>query len=95
MDIFIVKNDTGCRKGCHPVYCLYAYRQKIEERQWFSIDEPGAWFEDKWNCHVDGTDYEFATRSSRPGTRRLSGASGSWSVSGNTRYISRNKTSRK
>lgn len=62
MDIFIVKNDTGCRKGCHPVYCLYAYRHKIEERQWFSIDEPGAWFEDKWNCHVDGTDYEFATR---------------------------------
>ena len=60
--IFIVKNDAGCRKGCHPVYCLYAYRHKIEERQWFSIDEPGAWFEDEWNCHVDGTDYECASR---------------------------------
>lgn len=60
--IFIVKNDTGCRKGCHPVYCLYAYRQKIEERQWFSIDEPGAWFDDCWNCHVDGMDFECATR---------------------------------
>lgn len=62
MDIFIVKNDTGCRKGCHPVYCLYAHRQRIEERQWFSIDEPGAWFEDSWNCHVDGMDFECATR---------------------------------
>ena len=63
MEIFIVKNDTGCRKGCHPVYCLYVgERRKISERQWFSIDEPGAWFDDCWNCHVDGMDFECATR---------------------------------
>ena len=60
--IFIVKNDTGRRKGCHPVFALYAYKGQIEQRQWFSIDEPGAWFEDKWNCHVDGMDFECATR---------------------------------
>lgn len=60
--IFLVKSDIGCRKGCHPVFALYAHKGQIEQRQWFSIDEPGAWFEDKWNCHVDGVDYEFATR---------------------------------
>lgn len=57
--IYIYKSDDGCRKGCHLVYRLYPYRQKIEERQWFSIDEPGAWFEDKWNCHVNGWPYNY------------------------------------
>ena len=45
--IFLVKSDTGGRKGCHPVFALYAYKGQIEQSQWFSIDEPGAWFEDK------------------------------------------------
>ena len=28
----------------------------------FLIDEPGAWWDDKWNCHVDGCDYAFNNR---------------------------------
>ena len=58
----VYKTDAGCRKGCHPVNFLRAYRREIEEVHAFSIDEPGAWWDDEWNCHVDGTDYPFATR---------------------------------
>lgn len=28
----------------------------------FLIDEPGAWWDDKWNCHVDGQDFPCDTR---------------------------------
>jgi hypothetical protein len=58
----IIKSDEGCRKGCHPVHLLHDAGKKTYEFQIFSIDEPGAWFDDKWNCHVDGTDYPFDTK---------------------------------
>lgn len=61
--IYIYKSDEGCRKGCHPVFKLVAGRRgAIDDVHMFSVDEPGAWFEDSWNCHVDGMDFECATR---------------------------------
>lgn len=54
--------DEGCRKGCHPVSIEYAYRGKPHHQHVFSIDEPGAWWEDQWNCHVDGCDYHCESR---------------------------------
>ena len=61
--IFIYKSDEGHRKGCHPVIELWAARRGvINEIHVFSVDEPGAWFDDCWNCHVDGMDFECATR---------------------------------
>ena len=58
----IYKSDTGCRKGCHPVNIVTTYRGKRKEEHYFSVDEPGAWFEDKWNCHADGMDFPCDTR---------------------------------
>lgn len=60
--IYIYKSDSGCRKGYHPVCRLYAERKEIKDIQYFSVDEPGAWFDDCWNCHVDGMDFACATR---------------------------------
>ena len=57
MITLVYKSDKGCRKGCHPVYILQAHRGEIEESHYFSVDEPGAWWDTKWNCHVDGCDY--------------------------------------
>lgn len=62
MRTLVYKSDAGCRKGCHPVYILSAYRGKIVEDHYFSVDEPGSWFEDEWNCHVDGCDYPCKSR---------------------------------
>ena len=28
---------------------------------WFMIDEPGTWWDDEWNVHVDGCDYPCKT----------------------------------
>lgn len=28
----------------------------------YMLDPPGAWDETKWNCHVDGCDYQFDTK---------------------------------
>lgn len=57
--------DEGRRKGCHPVSMLFngdkAKRYQHDDTI-FLIDEPGAWWDDEWNCHVDGTDYPFKTR---------------------------------
>ena len=56
-------SDKDCRKGCHPVtYTADEGKRTEYEVHICSIDEPGAWWEDKWNCHVDGTDKEFNTR---------------------------------
>lgn len=61
--IYIYKSDSGCRKGCHPVVQLVSGRRgAIDEVHMFSVDEPGAWYEDEWNCHVDGMDFPFVTR---------------------------------
>ena len=60
--VIIIKSDEGCRKGCHPVHLVDKYNKRQVETHIFSIDEPGAWFDDKWNCHVDGTDYPFDTK---------------------------------
>lgn len=55
--------DENCRKGCHPVtYTDDRDKKHPTEVHICSIDEPGAWFDDKWNCHVDGTDYPFKSR---------------------------------
>lgn len=62
MRTLIYKSDEGCRKGCHPVFILRVYRGKIEEDHYFSVDEPGAWWADDWNCHVDGCDYPCKSR---------------------------------
>lgn len=62
MRTLVYMSDAGCRKGCHPVFILRAYRGKIEERLYFSVDEPGAWWDEKWNCHVDGCDYPCESR---------------------------------
>lgn len=62
MRTLVYMSDEGCRKGCHPVFILRAYRGKIEENLYFSVDEPGAWWEEKWNCHVDGCDYPCESR---------------------------------
>lgn len=59
----IYHTDKGCRKGCHPVTYKVDEGKKTErEIHICSIDEPGAWWEDKWNCHVDGTDKAFSSR---------------------------------
>lgn len=62
MRTLVYKSDEGCRKGCHPVHILRVYRGKIEEDPYFLVDEPGAWWEDEWNCHVDGCDYPCKSR---------------------------------
>ena len=59
----IVKTDDGCRKGCHPCHIArWNKKGKWEEHRIFSIDEPGAWFDDAWNIHVDGCDNPQPTR---------------------------------
>ena len=60
--LIIIKSDEGCRKGCQPVHLVNNNAKRSSEDHIFSIDEPGAWFDDKWNCHVDGTDYPFDTK---------------------------------
>lgn len=62
MRTLVYKSDEGCRKGCHPVNILRVYGRKIEEDHYFLVDEPGAWFDDEWNCHVDGCDYPCKSR---------------------------------
>lgn len=56
------KSDEGSRKGCHRVTLTTKVGKKRLEDTIFLIDEPGAWFDDKWNCHVDGMDFPFDTR---------------------------------
>ena len=59
----IFKNDSGGREGCHPVIMVYNEGTRSEHEDIiFLVDEPGAWWDDDWNCHVDGTDYPFKTR---------------------------------
>ena len=60
-NFFIAK---GGRKGCYCVNeIITTTRGEIKNVSCrFLLDEPGAWFEDKWNCHVDGTDYQFPTK---------------------------------
>lgn len=56
-------SDKGCRPGCHPVSIVRTDRKGHNSAEhYFSVDEPGAWFDDRWNCHVDGCDYPCATR---------------------------------
>lgn len=55
-------SDQGCRKGCHPVSLVYKHRGKDARYHYFSIDEPGAWYDDAWNCHVDGCDHPCSSR---------------------------------
>lgn len=55
--------DKNSRKGCHPVTLSTGKEKKRENpATLFLVDEPGAWFDDKWNCHVDGTDYPMSSR---------------------------------
>lgn len=55
--------QSGVREGCWPVVQLVSRKgsRDIEEIRWFTIDAPGSWFLDSWNCHVDGCDNEFKT----------------------------------
>lgn len=62
MKILEYHTDQGCRKGCHPVSIRTGKGRKTEKRLYFSVDEPGAWFEREWNCHVDGCDYPCESR---------------------------------
>ena len=62
MNSIIYKTDKGVRKGCHPVCILTVYKGELKEIRICLVDEPGAWFEDKWNCHVDGRDFEANSR---------------------------------
>lgn len=55
-------SDDGCRKGCHPVSIQYPHRGKPHNQHVFSIDEPGAWWADDWNLHVDGQDILCASK---------------------------------
>lgn len=61
MRTLVYKRDGG-RKGCHPVNILREYRGKTVEYYYFSVDEPGAWLDNEWNCHVDGCDYACKSR---------------------------------
>jgi len=63
MKTYII-TKTGHRNGCYSIDLVATAKRGdvTEARTYFLIDEPGAWFEDKWNCHVDGTDYEFDTK---------------------------------
>ena len=62
MKTLVYKSDAGCRKGCHPVYSRRPFRGKTIEVHSFSVDEPGAWWDDEWNCHVDGMDFPCKSR---------------------------------
>ena len=63
MRVLEYHSDQGCRKGCHPVSIRRQGKHgKEETSHYFSVDEPGAWFDDKWNCHVDGTDNPLGSR---------------------------------
>ena len=55
-------SDENNRKGCHVVSQPIVKRGKVQLFHLFSVDEPGAWYEDEWNCHVDGCDYPAPTR---------------------------------
>lgn len=58
MDIYY-HTDENCRKGCHVVSEKTRGRGgQIVNVHLFSIDEPGAWWDDCWNVHVDGCDYK-------------------------------------
>ncbi len=55
--------DRDSREGCHRVTKTYNEGTKNEyEGTIFLIDEPGAWFYDHWNCHVDGQNFPCNTR---------------------------------
>jgi hypothetical protein len=43
------------------VTAKYKKGQKEVECIAFQIDCPGRWFDDKYNCHVDGCNYPFDT----------------------------------
>ena len=63
MRVLEYHSDDGCRPGCHPVTLLSDDRKgRPLRRHCFSVDEPGAWFDDAWNCHADGTDHRCASR---------------------------------
>lgn len=58
MRVLELHSDRGCRKGCHPVSITRTDRRgRKSSAHYFSVDEPGAWFDDSWNCHVDGCDH--------------------------------------
>ena len=40
---------------------IYGTGKKAKKRIAFQIDLPGRWFENEYNCHVDGCDYPFDT----------------------------------
>lgn len=63
MTTYII-NKTGHREGCYSIEnVITAKRGDVSEtRTLFLIDEPGAWFDDCWNCHVDGMDFEMPTK---------------------------------
>lgn len=55
-------SDENCRKGCHVVSSCFVRRNTPIYQHLFSVDEPGAWWENDWNCHVDGCDYPAPTK---------------------------------
>lgn len=61
MTIFF-HSDDNCRKGCHVVSRGVLSRGKLVFQHLFSVDEPGAWWDNQWNVHVDGTDYPAPTK---------------------------------
>ncbi len=60
MEIYFVhpveKNADGSRQ-CIKVSTRFERGRKRWEHRAFTIDLPGTWWEDKFNCHVDGCDY--------------------------------------
>lgn len=62
MRVLEYHSDTGCRRGCHPVSRRLKGKKEGQKYHYFSVDEPGAWWKDEWNCHVDGCDHPCRSR---------------------------------
>ena len=62
MTVYYHTDEGGGRKGCHPVSRGIVYRRKFEYQRLFSVDEPGTWWADEWNVHVDGMDFPAPSR---------------------------------
>jgi len=67
MEIYFVhpveKNADGSRQTIRVSSRFERGRKKFEWHK-FTIDLPGTWWEDKFNCHVDGCDYACDTMES-------------------------------
>lgn len=56
---FLTKIAGDGRDGCHPII---KDTPNPYGHYHFLIDDPGAWYEDEYNLHIDGCDYPCSTR---------------------------------